>query len=87
MDMTNVWWLSFSAEEGALGVAIVGASTFGEAVAKSHILGINPGGEIKAYQIPDHPEAKAEIDQFGVDVFISKQELIEKGYELPGSIG
>lgn len=46
-----LWWLSFAdpdAPEGTqfLGVAIVQAPTFPAAVTRSHVLTVNPGGEV-----------------------------------------
>jgi hypothetical protein len=46
-----LWWLSFcdpSRPEGSrfLGVAIVQAPTFAAAITRSHVTGVNPGGEV-----------------------------------------
>lgn len=59
------WWLSFcdtTRPEGSqfLGGCLVAAPTFEVAVARSHLLRINPGGEVAGLgpipvdQIPDH---------------------------------
>jgi len=57
-----LWWLSFVDPDKApplelqepggpsfLGVAIVQAPTYLEAIRRAHRLGINPGGEVAAY--------------------------------------
>lgn len=46
-----LWWLSFcdpDAPEGSqfLGVAVVQAPTLPAAITRSHVLGVNPGGEV-----------------------------------------
>ena len=46
-----LWWLSFCdtdrrAGSQFLGVAIVQAPTFAAAITRSHVLGVNPGGEV-----------------------------------------
>jgi hypothetical protein len=51
------WWMSFcGAERPAgqqfLGVAIIDAPTFEDALTKSWLTGVNPGGEILAGPIP-----------------------------------
>jgi hypothetical protein len=48
------WWLSFAAEDGFRGVVIIGPVPGGllAAVAWSHLLGINPGGEAAGFQFP-----------------------------------
>lgn len=52
------WWLSFADGDRPvgtqfLGACIVDASDFLIAVAKTHALGINPGGEVQGYEIPE----------------------------------
>ena len=46
-----LWWLSFCdtdrrAGSQFLGVSIVQAPTFAAAITRSHVLGVNPGGEV-----------------------------------------
>lgn len=57
----KLYWLSFA--DGArptgqqfLGVAIVEAQSFHEAVLASHGHGINPGGEVHGTQVPEGNE-------------------------------
>lgn len=71
-------WLSFCDDEKPkgsqfLGVIIIKASDVVDAVAKSHFLGINPGGEILAYELSD--EASAEIPENFRNRLLSKDEL------------
>lgn len=40
------WWLSFADGEQFLGVAVIRAGSFPEAIRVAHILGCNPGGEV-----------------------------------------
>lgn len=76
----GLWWLSFA--DGAkpkgftfLGVVIVEAFGFVDAIQKSHDLGINPGGEIQGFLVPadSHPVAlhnrllqRDELEDIGV---------------------
>lgn len=50
-DDDPLWWLSFadaSRPEGRkfLGAAIIQAPTFAAAITRSHVIGVNPGGEV-----------------------------------------
>lgn len=47
-DRLQLWWLSFVGD-GFLGVSIVLAVDFITAVTTAHMLGINPGGEVKGH--------------------------------------
>lgn len=51
--MTDIWWLSFADESGCLGVCIVEAPGFIDAVVKAHHLKINPGGEVAGFEVPN----------------------------------
>lgn len=54
------WWLSYAAEK-FLGAVIVEAAGFPEAVGVVNSLGVNPGGEVRGFQIPsDAPEVADE---------------------------
>jgi hypothetical protein len=77
---SNIWWLSFAGEEGHRGCAIVHALDFGQAVHTAHVLGINPGGEVKGVEMPEEEDAKAEVDHLGMNRLIPTKELREKGY-------
>jgi hypothetical protein len=47
------WWLSFADESGFLGAVLTRAHGFVTAVTKTHMLGVNPGGEVRGMEIPD----------------------------------
>ena len=54
----KTWWLSFAdplrpTGQQFLGVVIVDAIGFIEAVRVTHILGVNPGGEVRGIEKPD----------------------------------
>lgn len=57
-------WFYFSfARDGWLGSCLVEAPTLSLAVTKTHILGINPGGEILATPVPDEGMALVAEDK------------------------
>lgn len=56
---TTRWWLSFATEGQCLGVVIVLAPDFEAAIARTHLLGINPGGEVAGHGFT--PEALAQL--------------------------
>lgn len=70
----KLWWLSFAGEEGFLGVCILEAPTFLFAVFKTHLLAINPGGEVKGFEIPEkhHDDVIPEM----MDRLLSKSDLL-----------
>lgn len=49
--ITGLWWLSFADETGHLGVAVIVAPTFLEAVERSHEQGLNFGGQVMGLPI------------------------------------
>lgn len=71
----GLWWLSFADADGFAGVVILEAYGFGDALYRSHKMGLNPGGEVQGFKVPyeDHPEAlrnrllkKTDLAGFGV---------------------
>ena len=59
----GLWWLSFADPDQPkgsqfLGVAIVDAVCFEEAVVWSHMLGCNPGGEVQGVDISEEQVPK-----------------------------
>lgn len=46
------WWLSFAGADGFLGLNIICANSFVDALERSHRLGINPGGSVQGFLIP-----------------------------------
>ena len=69
------WWLSFAGDEGSIGVAIIEAHTFIEAVQKSHRLGCNPGGEVAGAPIPQAVLDDDPILNTPVDRMLTKDEI------------
>lgn len=50
------WWCSFAHDDGFRGVAIVWARGIISAVREAKRRGLNPGGEVLAYEIAEPPE-------------------------------
>lgn len=48
------WWLSFAEESGFLGVVVIQGYGIVDAVSRSHALGVNPGGEVQGWLLPEH---------------------------------
>ena len=73
------WWLSFAGEKGFLGGILTRAQGFASAITKTHLLGINPGGECQGAEIPDEV---IESSPYGhanfADRLLSKREIEEK---------
>lgn len=85
-----LWWLSFADPERPagtqfLGASIVNASSFIEAVRVSHIIGINPGGEVKSVEIPD--EAASKIPASFIERLLSMKEIEELDAVITGKEG
>lgn len=66
------WWLSFADENGFKGGIFTRARGIISAVTKTHTLGISPGGEVKAIQMPD--SCDIQFEQFS-DRLLSKEDL------------
>ena len=49
---SGLWWLSFAAADGFRGVVLTRAGSFIEANQKTHMLGVNPGGEVRGFEVP-----------------------------------
>lgn len=75
----KLWWLSFADDDGFRGVAIVDAPSFIEAVMKTHVLDINPGGSVRGFPCPD----ASLIPPEHVDRLLSLDELrAHKPYDI-----
>lgn len=75
----RLWWLSFAdgtkpTGEQFLGVAIVEALGFIEAVRVAHLLGINPGGEVRGGPVPTEPYPETVRNRL-----LSKDEILALG--------
>ena len=65
-----IWWLSF-AEGKFLGVFITRAKDFDTALRKTFNLGVNPGGQVMAYQCDNTDK----IPPDAMDRLLSKEDL------------
>ena len=52
LETKRTYWLSFADDSGFKGVVILHAANFELAFAESHLLGLNPGGEIQSIEVP-----------------------------------
>lgn len=73
---SELWWLSFA--DGRLppgtqflGACWVRATDFGEAVQRTHELGINPGGEVAGWSNVD---STLEVDDSWVERLLTREE-------------
>lgn len=51
----SLWYLSFAGEEGWRGCCHVSGTDIVTATARAHELGINPGGEVRGWDLGDAP--------------------------------
>jgi len=69
------YWLSFADDDGFRGVAIVQARGVTTAIAKTHHLKINPGGQVMCIEIqPEHVPAPEYRERL-----LSREQLAEAG--------
>jgi hypothetical protein len=76
------WWLSFADEKEFLGAVIVHANDFVEAVMRTHIVGINPGGECKG--MPISAEVAAMIPGHWKNRRLTREECAQFDEEMEG---
>ena len=61
----SYWWLSFAADDGFRGVALVGpAHDMVSAVAIAHRRKCNPGGQVRGVEIPPEFRVRIPADRF-----------------------
>lgn len=77
-ERDSLWWLSFAGEEGFRGVIITRAFEFLDAVRKTHVLGINPGGQVKGAMCP--PENEHLVRDADVDRLLTREEIMGPPY-------
>lgn len=65
----TIWYLSFVGKDGWLGCSHVEADSFEHAVERSHMLGINPGGEVAGAEMLDTIE---ELEPEYLRLFLNK---------------
>jgi hypothetical protein len=69
------WYLSFVSEEDVfLGACVLDADEFKDALIKSHVLAINPGGQVMGMLVPDDAR-----DNLPLNRLMSKAELASYG--------
>lgn len=83
----GLMWLSFvdtsdPRSHRFLGVSIVRAGHIVEAVKVSHALGINPGGEVKAIQVPDD----IRIPDHWIERLLNKAECVQLEQEMADGV-
>lgn len=74
----TIHYLSFTSDDGWLGCVHIEADSFIEATMKCHLLGINPGGEVIGFELPESIFATPQgqkILQVLDQLITSKQEL------------
>lgn len=54
MSDAGLWWLTFADNGGHLGVILVEAASFLDAVMQTHEHKVNPGGEVEGTLMPMH---------------------------------
>jgi hypothetical protein len=87
----KTYWLSFVAtvdgRDKALGVVVTDASSSIEAFEQVTKLGLNPGGEVMIVEVPDEPEAQAEVAKFQKDCLLDPESLLAAGCVKKGDAG
>lgn len=77
-----LWWLSFASDVGFLGVAIVRADDFLDAVRWAHTLDCNPGGQCAGAEFPSDIAERVAVADIGR--LLTKKEAKELGAMLGG---
>lgn len=70
-------WLSFVNEDDFAGVVITKTHGLNHAIQKTHLLGINPGGEVMSYELDDDDRRYQPYS----DRLLSKADLADAGFE------
>lgn len=84
-----MFWLSFCDQgrpegEQFLGACIVRAMSFIEAVQVSHVLEINPGGEVQGHQVEYEAEARNPIPVEYLERLLSREDCQELERKVMG---
>lgn len=82
MKKLNRYWLSF-AQGKNLGVIMTKARSVGEAVEKTKVMGINPGGQVVVVSMPApgvSSQADSDWEKFPKDTLITLEQLHAEGY-------
>lgn len=79
--MTTSWWyMSFANDDRFLGGCFISGETFADAITRTHLLEINPGGEILATEIA--MDAAGEIPEHWRERLLSRAELEQFDREM-----
>lgn len=71
--MNGIFYMSFVNDAGFAGALFVRGDTITDALVRSHLLKLNPGGEAQFVKLPD--AAVAELPASYIETLLSKQEL------------
>ena len=71
------YWLSFAGHGRNLGACIVRGDDLIAAIRRSHVLGINPGGEVLSIGPIGDEEARAMMLPGHLEVLLSKQQVAD----------
>jgi hypothetical protein len=84
-DPDQWWWLSFAGEKSPLGVIFSQGADIKDAIKKTALLGINPGGEVLGHPLLDE-DALEEMREMGPNRLIAPDELDTFGYEMRNDV-
>ena len=74
----KLMWLSFVNDGKFAGVIITEAMGIADAVCKCHALGINPGGEVMSFEIPEDAQKERSYPR---DVLLTEEFLKADGHK------
>lgn len=77
VTVKKLLWLSFAEDGKCLGVVITEAEDVVEGAKKCRKNGVNPGGQVLSYEIPEDAKKERALPR---DVLLSDKFLIKKGY-------
>lgn len=84
MNDTGLWWLTFAEEGRHLGVVLVEADSFLDAVMQTHAQKVNPGGQVEGALMPMHlcpaPDRKV-MDALPRLTLLSREDIEKAGME------
>jgi hypothetical protein len=66
------WYLSFATDDEFLGGCVVEAYGIATAIVRTHVLGINPGGEVMGVPVPEEDR-----DRLPHDRLLTREEIEE----------
>lgn len=76
----SLFYISFATDAGFRGATVIDAIGEFDAIATTHVLGINPGGEAAILEMPPDMDAKARAEMNSYkNRLVTKEELIANG--------